>query len=77
LRSTEDAAADLCEFRNERTGVLASQGRGVYLRGQQEGGCQVCAAGETTRIAPSWETEELRNPTTHRTRTNQIFINAF
>jgi hypothetical protein len=77
LRSTEDAAADLCEFRNERAGVLTSQGRGVYLRGQQEGGCQVCAAGETTRIGPSWEIEELRNPATHRTRTNQIFISAF
>jgi hypothetical protein len=77
LRSTEDAAADLCELRNERTGVLASQGRGVDLRGQQDAGCQVCAAGKTIRIGPSWEIEELRNPATHRTGTNQIFINAF
>jgi hypothetical protein len=64
LRSTEDAAADLGEFRNQRTGIPASQGRGVYLRSQQDGGCQVCAAGETTRIAPSWEIEELPNPAT-------------
>jgi hypothetical protein len=77
LRSTEEPAADLSEFRNQRTGVPASQGRGVYLRGQQDGGCQVCAAGETTRIGPSWEIEELRNPATHATGTNQILINAF
>jgi hypothetical protein len=77
LCSTEDAAADLCEFRNERAGVLAGQGRGVYLRGQQEGGCQVCAAGETTRIGSSWEIKELLNPATYRTGTNQILFNAF
>jgi hypothetical protein len=76
LRSTEDAAADLCEFRNERTGIPASQGRGVYFRGQQDGGGQVRAAGETTLIGPSWEIEELRNPATHATGTNQILINA-
>jgi cytochrome c551/c552 len=77
LRSTEDAAANLCEFRNERTGILASQGRGVYLRGQQDGGCQVCAAGETTLIGPSWKIVELGNPATHATGTNQVLINVF
>jgi hypothetical protein len=77
LRPAEDAAADLCEFRNERTGIPASQGRGAYLRGQQDGGCQVCAAVETTLIGPSWEIEELRNPATHATGTNQILINTF
>jgi hypothetical protein len=76
LRSTEDAAADRYEFRNERTGIPASQGRGVYFRGQQDGGGQVRAAGETTLIGPSWEIEELRNPATHAPGTNQILINA-
>jgi len=61
----------------EYPGIPASEGRGVYLRGQQDGGCQVCAAGETTRIGPSWEIEELRNPAAHATGTNQILINAF
>src|ERR1700675_3474575 len=77
LGSMENAAADLGKFRNERTGIPASEGRGVYLRGQQDGGCQVCAARETTRIGPSWEIEELRNPAAHATGTNQILINAF
>jgi len=77
LRATEDAAADLCEFRNERTGIPASQGRCVYLRGQQDGGCQVCAAGETTLIGPSWKIEEFGNPATHATGTNQVLINVF
>ena len=72
----EDPAADLGEFRNERTRTPAGKGRGVYLRGQQDGGCQVCAAGETTLVDPSWEVEKLRNTATDATVTNQILINA-
>lgn len=73
----EDPAADFGKFRNERSGVPASQGRGVDLRSQQDGGCQVCAASETTFVDPSWKLEELRNMATHTTVTNQILMNAF
>jgi hypothetical protein len=77
LRSMEHAAADLGKFRNERGGIPASHGRGVYLGGQQDGGCQVRAARETKLLGPSWEFEELRNTATHATVTNQILINTF
>jgi len=77
LGSMENAAADLGKFRNERTGIPASEGRGVYLRGQQDGGCQVCAARETTLVDPSRELEKLGNTATHATVTNRILINAF
>jgi hypothetical protein len=77
LRSAEDAAADFGEFRNEGTGIPASQRRGVYFRGQQNGGCQVRATRETTLVDPSWKLEELRNTATHATVTNQILICAF
>jgi hypothetical protein len=73
----ENAAADLGKFRNECIGIPASQGRGVYLCGQQDSGCQVRAAGETTLLDPSWKLEELRNTATHTTVTNQMLIDAF
>lgn len=73
----KNAAADLGKFRNERIGIPTSQGRGVYLGGQQDSGCEVCAACETTLVDPSWKLEELRNTATHATVTNQILIDAF
>jgi hypothetical protein len=60
LRSAKDAAADLGEFGDKCAGIPASQGGGVYLDGQQDGGCEVCAAGEATLVNPSWKLEELR-----------------
>jgi|HubBroStandDraft_6_1064221.scaffolds.fasta_scaffold390067_2 hypothetical protein len=77
LRSMEKAAADLGKFRNERIGIPAGQGRGVYLCGQQDSGCEVCAAGETTLLGPSWKLEELRDAATHTTVTKQILIDTF
>jgi len=71
------AAADLGKFRNERCGISASHGRGVYLGGQQDGGCQVRAARETKLLGPSGEFEEFRKAATHATVTNQILINTF
>jgi hypothetical protein len=73
----QDAAAEFGKFRNERIGVPASEGRGVYLGRQQDGGREVCAAGETTLVDPSWKLEELRNTATDTTVTNQILIIAF
>jgi hypothetical protein len=61
----------------EYPGIPASEGRGVYLRGQQDGDCQVCAARETTLVDPSRELEKLGNTATHATVTNRILINAF
>jgi hypothetical protein len=73
----QDAAADLGEFRNKRARIPAGQGRSVYLGGQQDGGCEICAAGETTLVDPSWELEELRNTATDATAANKILIIAF
>ena len=72
----ENPAADFGKFRNECIGIPASQGRGVYLCGQQDSSCEVCAAGETTLVDPSWKLEELRNTATHATVTNQILTDA-
>ncbi len=76
LRSMEYTAADLGKFRDKRIGISARHGRGVYLSGQQDTGCQVCAARETASVGPSWELEELRNVATDVTVTNQILINT-
>jgi hypothetical protein len=73
----ENATADLGKFRNERIGIAAGQGRGVYLCGQQDSGCEVCAAGQTTLLEPSWKLEELHNTATHAAVTKQILIDAF
>jgi hypothetical protein len=77
LRSAEDPAADLGEFGDQCAGISTGQGAGVYLGGQQDSGREVCAAGETTLVNPSWKLEELRNSATDATVTNPIPIGAF
>lgn len=73
----ENPAADLSKFRHERTSTPASKRRCVYLSSQHYGGCQVCAARETTLVGPSRELKELPNMSTDATMTDRILLNAF